>query len=339
MKQYVGIARDHSVSMQGITRAARDDYNDNIAAIQEAGRENSIDTIVSTVKFGQGVQREVVNSNVNVLQPLFAYEANQGSTSLWDAVGELITLLEAVPDRNDPNVSFLIMVITDGEENSSRKWSGSSLATKIRALQATDRWTFTFRVPSGYGRQIRNIGIPEGNINEWETTTKGMEKSSQATISATRAYYSGRASGLTSTKSFYTADLSGITNSAVKAALVNVSNSVTPLLVAPDGIAIKDFIESRYFTYTKGCTFYQLTKTENQVQDYKKICIRDRMNGNVYYGAAARQLLGLPTHGTIKLVPGHNSGYDIFIQSTSVNRKLVGGTTVLYWPDIDRYYL
>jgi len=177
MKQYIGISRDHSASMRMLTKAAASDYNETIKQIQQSAQEHQIDTIVSVVKCGVGwgnglVVRETVNSNVHVLKPIQPsdYIADGSSTPLFDSVGDLITQLENVPDVSDQNVAFVIMVITDGEENSSKKWSGTSLATKIKQLQATDRWTFVFRVPTGNKRQLASFGIPEGNILEWDTS-------------------------------------------------------------------------------------------------------------------------------------------------------------------------
>lgn len=52
------------------------------------------------------------------------------------------------------------------------------------------------------------------------------------------------------------------------------------------------------------------------------------MNGQVYTGRAARDILGLPdTHVRVK--PDHKPGVTIFVQSTSYNRKLIGGTRLL----------
>src|SRR5882672_320670 len=137
MKNYIGLSRDHSRSMWSITRPAAKDYNDNIRAIQDAARNNNIDTIVSVVKCGVGpyasVEREVINSNVHVLQPIneIAYIADGSGTPLWDSVGELIDLLSEVPDADDAEVSFLVMVITDGEENFSKKWSSAAMSNRI----------------------------------------------------------------------------------------------------------------------------------------------------------------------------------------------------------------
>jgi hypothetical protein len=78
--------------------------------------------------------------------------------------------------------------------------------------------------------------------------------------------------------------------------------------------------------FLKGAAFYQLTKTEARVQDGKLIVIRDKALGKVYSGDAARQLLNIPVRspkGYVRLHPDATPQFDIFIQSTSINRKLV----------------
>lgn len=332
-KQYIGISRDHSGSMSSLTRAAIQDYNGNIRAIQSAATDNDIDTIVSVVRCGihGGVDREVVNSNVHRLKPLIDYRAD-GGTPLFDSVGELIEILKAVPDANNPKVSFLVMAITDGEENQSSKWR-KTLGSEIRRLQATDRWTFVFRVPRGYARALEELGIPSGNIQEWDQTEHGMRESSVHTQAAFTSYYSGRVAGLRSTDSFYT-NPAQISKHVAAIRLDDISREVDFFDVRRGGEVIKPFVERKLGRgFTLGQAFYQLTKPEKEVQSYKTIAIRERTSGKVYAGIAARSLLGLPQQGTIKLSPGDHGDWDVFIQSTSTNRNLVSGTEVLFWPN------
>lgn len=343
MKNYIGISRDHSASMRSIARAAARDYNDNIAAINESSKLENQDTIISVVKCGVGrtgaVEREAVNSNVSVLKPIAesVYRADGHSTPLFDSVGELISILEKAPDAKDPKVSFLVMAITDGQDNSSRNWSASSLSRKIRELQGTDRWTFIFRVPRGYKSDLSRMGIPDGNILEWDQTERGVETAMVTTRSAFQNFYKARSAGATSTKDFFTTDLSKVSTRTVKSKLIDISDEVDIWNVTDnnDGTQIRDFVERKLRkTMKKGAAFYQLTKPEKEVQDYKQIVIRDKKSKAVYSGVEARNILGLPHNGTVKVVPGNHGGYDIFIQSTSVNRKLVGGTQVLYWDTV-----
>lgn len=346
-KTYIGISRDHSGSMRSIAKAAARDYNSKISTIRDASSANNQDTIVSVVECGYGdtdrVRRSIVNSNVNTLTPIAesAYTANGRGTPLWDSVGELIEMFENVPDAGNKDVSFLVMAITDGAENASKKYSSRSIAEKIRALTNTDRWTFVFRVPRGEGRRIAQLGIPEGNIQEWDQTNAGVEVAAKRDQEAFTEYFTARSIGTTSTKKFYT-DLSKVSSQDVAAVLTDVSNEVLIWPVGPkdDGAEIRPFIEARLNgkPMLKGSGFYQLTKTEPLVQDHKRILIRDKTTQAVYFGSAARQMLGLPAWGGVRLAPGAHGNFDIFIQSTSVNRKLTKGTSLIYWENVGKRY-
>jgi hypothetical protein len=328
LKNYIGISRDHSSSMAGLAHAAMKDYNDNVQTIKENAAKHDQDTILSVVSFNNTVTRETVNSSVNAVKPITSYYTS-GMTALFDSVMDLIKIMEAAPDANDPNVSFLIMAITDGEENRSSV-PVHTLIDKIRRLTATDRWSFVFRVPFGYKHVLTRLGIPEGNVLEWEQTTRGVERASQATAQAFDSYYQARSLGATKTSAFY-ADLSKVSPTEIKKNLIDISGNVNLYKVADrdEGTQIRDFVQAKTGKqYRAGSTFYQLTKTE-EVQAYKKFCVRDKFKGQVYAGDNARQLLKLPDTGTIKLKPGDWSQYDVFVQSTSFNRKLVRGTSVL----------
>ena len=336
IKQYIGISRDHSASMSTIASAAMKDYNLNIQSVKSASNDHNIDTIVSVVKCGIGpgrgrVEREIVNSNVARLEPLSSYPANGNSTPLFDSILELIDLLSKVPDFDDPDVSFLVMAITDGQENVAIH-KGTELGRRIRELQGTDKWTFAFRVPRGYTRELERLGIPSGNILEWDQTQAGMAASTMATTQAFTQYYAQRKSGVRSTRGFYS-DLSQVSTADLKATLQDISKEVSITSVSSDCEIMDAVHKNTTFSYRKGCAFYELTKHEKVVQDYKKICIQDKRSGKVYAGAAARNLMGLPHSGNISLSPGDHSEYKVFIQSTSTNRKLKVGTSLLYWPN------
>lgn len=338
MKQYVGISRDHSGSMSHLAITAMKDYNDTIATIKENAYKQDIDTIVSTVKCGVGgagkVVQDVVNSNITKLKTLTQYTTDGGSTPLFDSVGELIEILETVPDSRRDEVSFLVMVITDGAENSSKKYNGRTLSAKITELQNTDRWTFVFRVPHGSKAALVHLGIPAGNIQEWEQTEQGLRYGTVQTVNAVANYYTARSAGVRSTTSFYP-DMSGVNSVSVKKNLDNISDEVEifPVPFKDRGVDIRSFMEKHIGSnkYRVGSAFYQLTKPEKAVQANKLFALVDKRTDAVYSGEDARQLLNLPSGGTINLAPGNHGNYDIYVQSTSVNRKLMPGTNVLYW--------
>lgn len=336
MKNYIGISRDHSISMRSLAQAAAKDYNETIQTIRDEALNSGQDTIVTVVRCGSGpragVIREAVNSSISVLKPITSYITDGGGTPLFDSVGDLIEQLEATPDAKDPDTSFLVMAITDGEENASRNWSRTTLMRKINELQRTDRWTFVFRVPRGHAASLsREFGIPVGNFLEWDQTDRGVATSTQVTKEAFTKYYADLKSGMKSTNKFYT-DLSNVSVAEVKANLVDISGDINLWMTAQKE-SIRPFCERMSGKpFTKGAAFYQLTKTEPEVQDYKQIVIRDKVSGAVYGGHAARDLLKLPRSGMAYVKPGDHGQYDIYIQSTSINRVLPPGTQLIYWP-------
>jgi len=93
---------------------------------------------------------------------------------------------------------------------------------------------------------------------------------------------------------------------------------------------IKAFAESQGVEFKQGRGFYELTKPV-LVQGTKEIVLMSRRTGDLFTGPKAREMLGLPLHDEdVKLRPTHLDEYFVFIQSTSVNRRLIGGTRLLY---------
>jgi hypothetical protein len=329
MKQYIGISRDHSGSMSHLKKAAMADYNNIVSALKTASDVNKIDTIVNVVSHQGSIKREVVNSSVNSLKPLTNYPTPGTSTPLFDSVETLIDMLSAVPDAGDSDTTFLVMAVTDGQDNSS-KISARKLSELIRRFQMTDRWTFVFRVPRNESRSLASLGIPLGNIQEWDQTEYGLRAATEQTQDAITNYYKNVSRGIRSTGTFY-ADLSHVNRRTADATMENISKKVKIFPVNRRSEIENFIVQATGDFYKKGEAFYQLSKTEKAVQDYKVIAIRNKQTGAVYAGPNARVLLNLPDAGTVKLAPGDHGEWDIFIQSTSTNRVLLPGTSVLYW--------
>ena len=128
------------------------------------------------------------------------------------------------------------------------------------------------------------------------------------------------------TKNLFSIDTQSLTKSAVSSLEALKANEYSILQVRKDEV-IKPFIESWKIPYRQGMAYYQLTKTE-KIQAQKQICIREKKSGKVYSGPNARQLLGLPNY-EVKVAAAQHPLYDIFVQSSSRNRKLVAGTELI----------
>lgn len=329
-KTYVTFGNDHSGSMAKLSAAALKDYNANITAVKDAATREMQDTIVSVIKFSSYVERDIIISNPHVLHPKSQWESG-GVTALWDAVGDAIALMKSLPDYSSKDVSFLIFITTDGEEYGSRTHTESSVRDMITDLSKDERWTFVFRVPKGSRHMVANIGVPAGNIQEWGTTEAGMRESTVATTQAIDTFYATRSAGARGSNTFYAN--AGAVNLA---ALTEVpKNKISEYIVSDDfnGKQIQEFILSKRMKFLKGAAFFQLTKTEAKLGYEKVILLRDKATGKYFGGPEVRQMLGLPTNQNARLHPGDHKNFDIFIQSTSLNRKLIAGTGLMYWEE------
>lgn len=331
---YIALVRDHSGSMRGLEMAALNDYNLTADGIRQSVREENQQAFVSVVECGVGhtATSRLVNVNVPIenLPVQKEYIANGSATPLWDSVGMAIDAIENNPHKNELTTAFLVMIITDGQENASKKWSAASISAKIKELQATDRWTFAFRVPRGSKQVLVRLGIPEGNIMEWEQNEKALNEASAIQSSSVGTYFSARTRGVTSVNTFY-ADAGNLSIAKIDNTLDDITANVQRKVVSPhqDGIMIKDFCIEKFGKYAIGSAYYQLLKTE-KVQPSKDLIILDRNTNKVYGGPSARSLLGLPLTGEIRLAPGNFGQYEVYVKSTSINRKLYDGNAVIY---------
>ncbi|HLZ62423.1 MAG TPA: vWA domain-containing protein [Ktedonosporobacter sp.] len=101
------------------------------------------------------------------------------------------------------------------------------------------------------------------------------------------------------------------------------------VLEVDEPLAIQAFAQRNGLTFKAGKGFYEFTKTET-IQASKEIVLQHRSTGDLFAGNQARVMLGLPIGENARIRPTHLEEYRVFVQSTSYNRKLVGGTRFLY---------
>lgn len=65
-----------------------------------------------------------------------------GGTPLFDAIGYAVNKLHYVV-KNQENCNVLVTIMTDGEENASREYSGKQIKALIEKLKE-EKWTFTY---------------------------------------------------------------------------------------------------------------------------------------------------------------------------------------------------
>lgn len=323
---------DRSGSMGTCANAAMKGFNQTIADVRAESFRSGQETTLSTYQFGEYITPQLKNVPIATASKLEYFSPEERSTRLFDAVERAIND-HLVPENPDEDISYVVIVITDGGDNASRDRSGANMRNLINLVQNTDRWTITLQLPPGLKSSFcSRYGVPEGNVIEWVNDDAGAFQAAKQRTQGTQHYFSSRAMGQTRVKDFYvTTDLSHLNPTKLRSTLTNIAPQVKVWEV-PSEVDIKPFVEGRSGRpYVSGTAFYALTKQET-IQPYKKLLVVEKDKRGVFAGAEARKLLGIPEGVQAKVKPGNHGNYDIYTQSTSVNRKLVRGTKVVFWP-------
>lgn len=147
----------------GSMRPHRQEVIDGFNEFLEDRRKDPGKVLASLTKFDSTVKTAFSGVDISEVHPLDAAGYAPGSgTALFDAVGHAVSAAEKVASGVD---RVLCVIFTDGQENSSRRYSREAVDTLIRTLQAAGKWTFVyFGANHDAWAAGGAIGIPAANI-------------------------------------------------------------------------------------------------------------------------------------------------------------------------------
>jgi len=322
---HIALVVDKSGSMCNLSDTVVQVFDKEIGYLRKRSVELKQETRISVYLFNESVECLVFDMDVMRMPSLADQYYADGGTALIDATLKSITDMERLPELYGDH-AFLIYTLTDGEENRSRNTS-EILAAKLKHLK--DNWTIVCMVPNARGlHEAKKFGFPSANTQVWSTTSSGVEQVGKEFRSAMDNYMVGRSKGQRGTKNFFQTDLSSVQSTTVQSNLSELSPTVYSIFNVYVESPIKEFVETWTKSgYVSGSAYYELMKPET-IQSYKEVCIQNRQNGKIYGGKSARDILSLPVYD-VKVKPGDHGDWRIFVQSTSVNRKLIKGTLLL----------
>lgn len=319
---------DRSGSMSSLSNETVTVFDNQIKYLASRSKELNQETRVSVYLFGSRIDCLIYDMDVMRLPSLKDHYEIEGMTALLDGTGKAIEDLKKTPELYGDH-SFLIYVLTDGGENKSRKYDAAKMSETIRNL--ADNWTLAVMVPNIQGvAEAKRFGFPTNNIMQWSTDAAGIGEVGEVLTKTTNNFMQGRAKGVRGTKNLFNMN-TNVSTTTIKKNLEVLNAGLYETLIVrqyDDGKAIKDFVESwMKVPYRVGSAYYQLSKPE-KIQAAKNIIVRNKKDAKAYTGDNARNLLGLPNY-EVKVSPATIKDYDVFVQSTSVNRKLVRDTHLL----------
>ena len=166
---------DKSGSMSGLESDTIGGFNSMIDKQKEAG----VDAKVTTVLFDTHFRTLQDIKKVEKLTAK-AYVAS-GNTALLDAVGETINKISKVEDIYAKNRAVLFVIITDGQENSSKEYSKAQIKKKISDKQEKYDWEFIFLGANiDAASEAESIGIQRSNAVKYQNNSEGVQKNFEA---------------------------------------------------------------------------------------------------------------------------------------------------------------
>ena len=100
---------------------------------------------------------------------------------------------------------------------------------------------------------------------------------------------------------------------------------------AEEKCSVKDFTKANGLEFIKGQVFYKLVKKE-KVQNYKNVIVKRKSDGSCITGDSVKALLKIKDKKVLNVSIDSIDypDFEIFIQSTSHNRKLDAGSSILF---------
>jgi uncharacterized protein YegL len=182
---------DRSGSMANLTKDTIGGYNNFIEEQKKLPGEANVTTVLFDNEY------TLLHDRVDIKKVLPITEKEyhpMGSTALLDAVGKTINIigvkLDAMKEEDKPS-KVIVLIITDGEENSSVEFSGDVVKEMVEKQTNIYNWQFLF-----FGANIdsfavsSSIGISADHTVGFSATSVGLNSTYDAMTLATTAYRS-----------------------------------------------------------------------------------------------------------------------------------------------------
>lgn len=193
----VNFILDKSGSMASVKGATISGFNEYLGTLKNDGNKYSFsltlfDTVIDKVCVNKPI-KDVKDIDADTYMP-------DGGTALYDAV--CITI-DAVLAKVKPTQKVLTVIMTDGEENSSKEYGQEQLKAKIKELESKGNWSFVFLgANQDAWANAQKMGMSQMNTANFVGSAAGIQHTMRA-MSANTANFS--ASLASNTANFFSA--------------------------------------------------------------------------------------------------------------------------------------
>lgn len=183
---------DRSGSMSGIKSDVIGGYN---SFIDEQRKVKDQEANITFIQFDDKYEKLYESVDINEIKNLSdATYIPRGMTALYDAIGKTIVetgeRLSNMPETERPS-KVLVVIITDGYENSSQEYSQSKIKEMISHQETKYSWDFIFIAANiDLDKVSRDIGIASHKTMAFDSNSEDVGKMSRGLSSYTTLYRS-----------------------------------------------------------------------------------------------------------------------------------------------------
>lgn len=184
---HIAVILDKSGSMEGVKGETISGFNDYLVKLQED--PGAADMRLTLTLFDTTCLTPVVAEPVANVNPLDAtrYQPS-GFTALYDAIGSTVRQASSAVEDGG---RALVVIITDGQENSSKDSTKAEIVQLIKDYEAKGNWSFAYlsAAPSAFA-DAQGIGIQQASTAAYAGTGTGTKAAFLAAATSTRMYTS-----------------------------------------------------------------------------------------------------------------------------------------------------
>ncbi len=141
-KVLVNFIQDRSGSMQSVWAETLSGFKAFVEELRGKSRPDGVEYLFSLTVFDTLVETPIIAKPIaEVDVDVLKQHGPRGSTALYDAVG---TTVKNTEDNRHGAEKIIVVIVTDGQENSSREWTKDKLHQAVEAKLTAGDWTFTY---------------------------------------------------------------------------------------------------------------------------------------------------------------------------------------------------
>ena len=164
---------DRSGSMHNLEEDTIGGYN---SFLQKQKQEKGT-CLISTTLFSSMSEEIITHQEISTVREMTKgdYQA-AGCTALLDALGDSITEMDSYLEEKEGKRNIIYVIITDGKENSSRRYDSKTIRKMISQRQ-DEGWQFIFLASNiNAEEEASSIGIRKENSVNYRNDKEGIAK-------------------------------------------------------------------------------------------------------------------------------------------------------------------